>query len=208
MGTGNMNGFGTTVRRRASAALAIGCALALGACSAASLPGLGGGKTAAGSNGDPALVDTTVTAATPEGGAASGVAVGFCPKVRLITNDETFRTYEGRDRAVDNIAYQAVLYDVTRSCRLDGDRLIIDVTAAGRLMAGPRGSRGGSLAMPIRIAVRDSQGVPYSQLETFNAAIASDRTSDQFVYRRNQVIIPATGDRRTTVLIGFDEQGA
>ena len=160
---------------------------------------------------------TEVAAATPEdgvggvtgsadvGAATSGVRVGFCPKVQLITNEETYRTYSGRDRSIENIAYQASLYDATRSCKLDGDRLIIEVTAAGRLLAGPKGSPGGSISMPIRIAVKDSAGVPYSQLETHSETIESGRTSDQFVYTRGTVSIPATTDRKTTVLIGFDE---
>ena len=163
---------------------------------------------------------TTVAAATPEtitsgvggidgtadvGAAANGVRVGFCPKVQLITNEETYRTYSGRDRTIDNIVYQASLYDATRSCKLDGDRLVIEVTAAGRLLAGPKGAAGGTVAMPIRIAVKDGQGVPYSELETYSASIEAGRTSDQFIYSRNTVSIPATSDRRTTVLIGFDE---
>ena len=160
---------------------------------------------------------TEVAATTPEdgvggatgaadvGAASDGVRVGFCPKVQLITNEETYRTYSGRDREVGNIVYQASLYDATRSCRLDGDRLLIDVTAAGRLIAGPKGSAGGSLSMPIRIAVKDRLGVPYSELETHTASITEGRTSDQFVYTRNTVSIPATSDRGTTVLIGFDE---
>lgn len=160
---------------------------------------------------------TEVAAATPDdgvggatggadvGAATNGVRVGFCPKVQLITNEETYRTYSGRDRSTENIVYQASLYDATRTCRLDGDRLLIDVTAAGRLIAGPKGSAGGTVEMPIRIAVKDRQGVPYSELEKHSASIASGRTSDQFVYSRNTVSIPATSDRGTTVLIGFDE---
>ena len=193
------------------ACAAIALPLLLGACTTSSVLNAGATKpaptnVAAGASAP--IAETTLAAATPGVGKASGVAVGFCPKVQLITNEETFRTYAGREREVDNIVYQASLYDATRSCKLDGGNLIIDVTAAGRLLAGPRGDRGGSLTMPIRIAVRDSNGVPYSKLEKFSAQIAGDRTSDQFVYRRQQVVIPATGDRRTTILIGFDEKGA
>lgn len=153
--------------------------------------------------------ETELAAAAPnsvaDGVAVDGVRVGFCPKVRLITNEETYRTYEGRERSIDNIVYQASLYDATRSCTVDGDRLTINVTAAGRLLAGPKGSAGGSLNMPIRIAVKDRQGVPYSELETFSAKMDGNRTSDQFVYSRASVTIPVTTDRQTTVLIGFDE---
>ena len=186
--------------RRAPLALLAGLALALGGCSSAKV--LGGGGTPAPADGDEA---TTVAAAGPTAQEASGVAVGFCPKVRLITNDETYRTYQGRDRETDNIAYQAVLYDATRSCRVDGGDLILDVSVAGRLLAGPRGDQGGSLTMPIRVAVKDKDGVPYSELERFKASIAGGRTSDQFVYRRQRIVIPATDDRRTTILVGFDE---
>ena len=176
--------------------------LALAACSANS----GAKGLVAGLKGK----ETQVAAATPQtvanaGDAVTGVKVGFCPKVRLITNEETFRTYEGRDRSIENIRYQASLYDVTRSCKQDGDKLIIDVTAAGRMLAGPKGDPGGSVSMPIRIAVKDSQGVPYSEIEKHSAQIAGGRTSDQFIYRRTSVTIPATADRRTTVLVGFDE---
>ena len=72
-------------------------------------------------------------------------------------------------------------------------------------MEGRTETPGGSVAMPIRIAVKDGQGVPYSEIETFNASISQGRTSDQFLYRRASVSIPATTDRKTTVLIGFDE---
>ena len=195
-------------RRRLAACAALAAPLLLGACSASSVLNAGATKPAPTNAGAIAANDTTLAAAAPSVEQSTGVAVGFCPKVRLITNDETYRTYAGRSREIDDIAYQASLYDATRSCRLDGDRLIIDVTAAGRLLAGPQGDRGGSLKLPIRVAVRDSKGVPYSELETFSASIAGDRTSDQFVYRRQQVVIPATDDRRTTVLIGFDEKGA
>ena len=146
-----------------------------------------------------------VDGAADVGAASNGVRVGFCPKVQLITNEETYRVYQGRDRTIDNIVYQASLYDATRTCKLDGERLVIEVTAAGRLLAGPKGSPGGTVTMPIRIAVKDAQGVPYSQLENYTASIDASRTSDQFVYRRATVSIPATSDRRTTVLIGFDE---
>ena len=186
---------------RMAAALAL--PLVVSACSAG-----GGAKNLFG--GVKGGGETRVAAATPAsvegtGDAVTGVRVGFCPKVQLITNEETFRTYEGRERSIDNIRYQASLYDVTRSCKQDGDRLIIDVTAAGRLLAGPKGDAGGSVQMPIRIAVKDSAGVPYSELETHAASIAGGRTSDQFIYRRQSVSIPVTADRRTTVLVGFDE---
>ena len=148
--------------------------------------------------------ETELAAAAP-GSVADGVRVGFCPKVQLITNEETYRTYEGRDRSIDNIVYQASLYDATRSCTVDGDKLTINVSAAGRLLAGPKGGAGGKLSMPIRIAVKDSQGVAYSELENFTASMGSDAMSDQFIYRRGTVTIPATSDRRTVVLIGFDE---
>ena len=188
----------TTLTRATRAALALGMAGLLAACSASSpTKGLFGIKR-----------DTKVAAATPasvEAAGATGVKVGFCPKVQLITNEETYRTYAGGERSIDNVAFQASLYDVTRTCKQDGDRLIIEVSAAGRLLAGPKGSAGGSLNMPIRIAVKDSGGVPYSELESYPAAIAAGRTSDQFIYRRSSVSIPVTSDRRTIVLVGFDE---
>ena len=178
--------------------------LALAACSAGGVGQVFKGKTeVAATTPDAGVGGATGTADV--GAAANGVRVGFCPAVRLITNEETYRTYAGRDRAVENIAYQASLYEATRTCKLDGDRLVIEVTAAGRLIAGPKGEKGGSVSMPIRIAVKDANGVPYSELENHSAAIGGGRTSDQFVYTRNTVSIPATADRRTTVLIGFDE---
>ena len=197
-GGGAGDSDGTRTMTSARAILALTAALAVSACSSSG--GLGGLKSVAKDE----KATTEVAAATPNS-VADGVRVGFCPKVQLITNEETFRTYEGRDRSIENIRYQASLYDVTRTCRVDGDKLMIDVAAAGRLLAGPKGDRGGSLKMPIRIAVKDSNGVPYSELETHSAAIDGGRTSDQFIYKRNTITIPATADRRTVVLVGFDE---
>ena len=191
----------TIAARWGRALVALGACAGLAACSAS------GKGLVAGLKGKQ---QTEVAAATPSSvadadGAVSGVRVGFCPKVQLITNEETFRTYEGRDRSVENIKYQASLYDVTRSCKVDGDRLIMDISAAGRLISGPKGGAGGSVNMPIRIAIKDSEGVPYSEIETHSASIGGDRTSDQFIYRRSSVSIPVTNDRRTIVLVGFDE---
>ena len=187
-------------------AFAIALPLAMTACSASGITGaLKKSAENEAATGEVGADGATELAAAAPDTVADGVRVGFCPKVQLITNEETYRTFEGRDRSIDNIVYQASLYDVTRSCTVDGNQLTIDITAAGRLLAGPKGSAGGSLKMPIRVAVKDSSGVPYSELETYSAAMKDGLTSDQFVYRRSTVTIPATSDRRTTVLIGFDE---
>lgn len=127
----------------------------------------------------------------------------YCPRVSLLEGTAYLRTYtRGNEDNPDEIVHQAVITDVTRTCRYRNGQLFMTVAAAGRVVNGPKGSPG-SLDLPIRVAVRAGGDLPYSQLGRLDVAMGGSAT--QFIYRDDQIILPEPQVRNLQVLVGFDE---
>lgn len=129
----------------------------------------------------------------------------FCPRVLLREGTAYFNTYtKGNDENPDELIYQANLGDVTRACTFANGMMNITVTAAGRVVSGPKGASG-SITMPIRVAVVDGSGVIFSELRRMNVAINSGVGAQQFLFQDSQVSIPQPKDRSVQIFLGFDE---
>ena len=127
----------------------------------------------------------------------------YCPRVSLLEGTAYLRTYTGGNEGnPDEVIHQAVITDVTRTCRYRNGQLFMTVAAAGRVVNGPKGSPG-SLDLPIRVAVRAGENLPYSQLGRLDVAMGGGAT--QFIYRDDQIVLPEPQMRNLQVLVGFDE---
>ncbi|WP_192900441.1 hypothetical protein [Roseitalea porphyridii] len=127
----------------------------------------------------------------------------YCPRVSLLEGTAYLRTYtNGNDGNPDEVIHQAVITDVTRTCRYRNGQLFMTVAAAGRVVNGPKGSPG-SLDLPIRVAIRQGENLPYSQLGRLDVAMGGSAT--QFIYRDDQIVLPEPQVRNLQVLVGFDE---
>lgn len=129
----------------------------------------------------------------------------YCPRVTLNEGTAYFRTYtNGNEDNPDEVVYQALISDVTRSCKYRNGQLFIQVAAAGRVVNGPKGT-GGSVTMPIRVAVKSGDALPYSRLGNFEVAVTPGAGASQYIYKDDQIVIPEPTARNVQILVGFDE---
>jgi hypothetical protein len=127
----------------------------------------------------------------------------YCPRVTLLEGTAYLRTYtSGNDGNPDEVVHQAVISDVTRTCRYRNGQLFMTVAAAGRVVNGPKGAPG-SLNLPVRVAIRAGDNLPYSQLGRIDVAMGGGAT--QFIYRDDQIVLPEPEIRNLQVIVGFDE---
>ncbi len=128
--------------------------------------------------------------------------LGYCPKVTLKEDTGFFDKYaKGGDGDAAKLIYQASIGDVTRSCTHSGGMLNMNIGVAGRVVPGPASS-GGTINMPIRIAVIRGGEVLYSQLHDYQVTIGS--VASQFVFNDPNVVVPEPPERSLQVFAGFD----
>ena len=80
----------------------------------------------------------------------------------------------------------------------------MQIVAAGRVVEGPKG-QSGALELPIRVAVAQGENVPYSQLGTVQVTVAPNGGATQFLFKDQQVVVPAPTAQNLQVFVGFDE---
>ncbi|MEO0543801.1 MAG: hypothetical protein AAFY99_08275 [Pseudomonadota bacterium] len=131
--------------------------------------------------------------------------VAYCPRPTLLEGTAILREYtDGNDDNPDEVVYQASITDVTRSCRYRNGQLFMQVAAAGRVLNGPKGT-GGQLNLPIRVAVRQGESIPYSTLGRLDVTVIPGAGATQFIYKDEQIVLPEPTIRNLVVLVGFDE---
>ena len=129
----------------------------------------------------------------------------YCPKVQLRSGTAYYNTYtRGQEQNPKEVIYQASINDVTRSCNYSGGQLAMTVAAAGRVVPGPKGT-GGSVTMPIRVAVVQDENVIYSQLHQQQVQVAEVGGATQFVFTDPAIVMPAPSQRDVIVYVGYDE---
>ncbi|HET7412019.1 MAG TPA: hypothetical protein VFJ18_05085 [Pararhizobium sp.] len=164
-------------------------------CTTSGSGGLFGGKSS----------PAKIAAAEPQSSAP--IVRGTCPKVQLRDGTAYYRTYTkggAKDKDPSKVVMQASLDNTTRECRLSGNEISMTVAAAGRVLAGPQGGPG-SVTMPIRVAVVDSDGkVLYSELTKYKTELPKGTATTQFLFKKD-VTIPADKATSAHVFVGFDE---
>lgn len=184
-------------RKGAIASALLLSAFALSACQQGG--GAGGVNLGLGGN------TSAQTAAAPEGAVLESELRAFCPPVTLREGTAYFRTYaKGAEGDDDSVIYQASIADVTRSCRYEGDNIIMTVAVAGKIVPGPKG-RAGTINMPIRVASLQGQSVLDSNLYRHQVAISDTAGATQFVFTDSNVVVPKSAGQAARVLVGYDE---
>lgn len=150
-------------------------------------------------------VQDTLGSAKKDEGLTSEDLRGYCPNVTLREGTAILQTYvKKHDDDPDYLVYQATITDVTRICNYENGQLHMTVAAAGRVVNGPKGTRG-NLELPIRVALKQGESLPYSQLGKITVDVAPGAGATQFIYKDENVYIPAPTVPNVAVYVGFDE---
>lgn len=145
------------------------------------------------------------TTATGEPRVTQAELEAFCPRISLREGTAFFSTYEkGGQGDNTRVMYQASISDVTRDCRSSGGTVTINVAAAGRVVPGPK-FRGGTVSLPIRVAVLQGDKVLSSNLHKQAVAMPNMDSAAQFLLSGATVSVPESAVRQVEILIGFDE---
>jgi hypothetical protein len=191
---------------------ALGLALLLSACqSTKTAPVDLGVGTADGvqtdvAQGTIAPVATAVDTVTEPGRITDVELRAYCPKVDLREGTAFYRTYEKGGKETEDetkVIYQAALSETSRDCKFANGVLTMTVAAAGRVVPGPKG-KGGTITMPIRVAVTRGDEVLYSKLSQQQVQIA-ETGATQFVFSDTEVSFPQPTARNITIYVGYDE---
>jgi hypothetical protein len=154
-------------------------------------------------------------ASAPEAssGAPSGPAfdpsqfriTGTCPRVAVVNGAETMLLFEpGKQGDPQSVRFQATLAQSARECALVGDKTLIKVGVAGRVLSGPKGATG-ALTLPVRVAVRRGEEVLYSQLHMVPVTVSAPDYAANWSKVDEMVAISAAAADDAQIFVGFDE---
>lgn len=133
---------------------------------------------------------------------------GTCPKVFIQNGAETMLLFEpGKQGDPQAIRFQATLTQTARECSLVGDKTLIKVGMAGRVLSGPKGSTG-AITLPVRVAVRSGETVLYSGLHQVPVSVNAPDYAAAWSKIDEMVAIPATSADEAQIYVGFDEAGS
>lgn len=129
----------------------------------------------------------------------------YCPAVELRQGTAYYDTYQkGGKGDRSKLVYQASISDVTRKCRYGAGTVNIDVAVAGRVVPGPVGT-GGTVTMPIRVAVLRGSDVLYSKLHKYQVQVSDTAGATQFIFNDPSVTIPTPDSQNIRIFAGYDE---
>lgn len=129
-----------------------------------------------------------------------------CPAVSLLDGTATWRV--GGDSA-RGVSYQASINDLARECTQEGNTLRIKVGVRGRVVIGD-GGRGGTINVPVRIAVKDGDKTLLSRVSTASVSVAESGSSAFTVLDEAISVVITDKDPadQYSILIGIDPQGS
>jgi hypothetical protein len=171
----------------------------------ASLVGMLAACSSTGSKGGLDLGSLTKSPAAPP-----PVVQGDCPRIVLRDGTAYHDVYLPGAKALPDgskdqakLMYQASIANTTRQCRVTDQGMVITVQVAGRIVIGQAGAKG-NVKLPIRVAVSDGATALYSELTSFETPLPVNEPSNQFLFTKDDVRIPA-GAGISTIYVGFDD---
>lgn len=126
-------------------------------------------------------------------------AAAFCPPVVLREGTATLRRGEP-----DALQYIASIAETSRSCRVEGGALVVEVGIAGRVTPGVA-ARAGQVQLPLRVAVTRGDEVLYSNLGRLGVSIQPGGPQT-FTYVDRAIRLQEPASRTVNIQVGFDEQ--
>ncbi|WP_148640011.1 MULTISPECIES: hypothetical protein [unclassified Aureimonas] len=131
--------------------------------------------------------------------ATAGSVPDYCPPVALREGTAILRKGAG-----DSIDYVASITGTTRSCRERDGQYLLEVAVTGRVVPGPA-AKGGTVNLPVRVAIVDNGKLVYSQLGQQGVLLDSSGGAVNFTYVDRAVRFPKPTGRTLVIYAGFDE---
>lgn len=129
----------------------------------------------------------------------------FCPPVTIREGTSVISNYgKTTDKTPANLIYQASLSDETRSCESDDSTMKMNVAIAGKIVPGAKFA-GGTVTVPIRVAVIQGSDVIYSKLHKQTVSATEGGSATQFIFNDPNVSFPKPTAQNVQVFVGFDE---
>jgi hypothetical protein len=130
-----------------------------------------------------------------------------CPNAEIRFGTESIQLYEnGKQGDLNSVRFQISIQRVARECDQIADNIVARVGAAGRVVAGPKGSTG-KVSVPVRIAAVNGDKVVYSALKMVEVDVAPPDFGADWSLVDEQVTIPAAISNDTIIYVGLDEKG-
>lgn len=130
-----------------------------------------------------------------------------CPSATILDGTAVYRV--GEAEAARGVNYQAVVNDLARECKLEGNSLRIKVGVQGRLILGDAG-KPGQFTIPVRIAVRRAGETIFSKLVPTAVTVSPEQLQSSFVVIDDSILLTLSAEDpgdEFKVLVGIDPQG-
>lgn len=168
------------VRCYGPAAVILGLATALGACSSVQAPSTN--------------FSNLFNSARPQSDATALATPDFeCPSVSIRSGASTFSvSADARDPNAMNLRYQVSVGETARECRLAGGIVTMKVGVQGRVVLGPAGGPG-TVEVPLRIAVVEEGTQPktiFTRLDRVSVVIPQNDPHILFTHVDENISFP------------------
>ncbi len=187
----------------------LAAALATAGCAGGGMPSFGGmfGSSDAPAQTAQGAVPPAMPTTNPDG----SVADLACPYVDVREGAAAHRVYAG-GQSNANVRYQFSMGDIVRSCRIEGNQLIVKVGVEGKVLLGPAGAPS-SFTVPITVAVRREEGLQFINTRTYRvaAAIPAGASQTTFAMVSDEIAVPFISPKSNEdyqVFVGFEGAGA
>lgn len=134
------------------------------------------------------------------------LATATCPGAEIRYGAEAINLYSNNAQPTpDGLRFQVNVQRVARECDVIGDNIVARVGAAGRVVAGPKGSQG-KVDVPVRIVAMNGDKQVYTTLKTVSVDVQPPDYGANWSVVDESVTIPAGIANSTTIFIGLEDK--
>jgi hypothetical protein len=128
-----------------------------------------------------------------------------CPPVEIQSGTAAYTIGDTKDAF--NVRYQASLGELARECTPAPESVGLKVGVSGRLMAGPKGTTGTVIAVPVRIVLLDPEGkTAVTRLTRVSVNLPQGQAGADFTHVEDLGAVPLDANklRGWKISVGFD----
>jgi hypothetical protein len=134
------------------------------------------------------------------------LATPTCPGAEIRYGAESIDLYTNNAQPLpDTLRFQINVQRVARECDVVGDNVVARVGAAGRVVAGPKGSAS-KVDVPVRIVAMNGDKQVYTAMKTVSVEVQAPDFGANWAVVDESVTIPAAIANSTVIYIGLEDK--